>query len=97
MISKEGIIDVAEFCQSPNFDERPNNAAIDLIVIHAISLPAGLYNTQLIKDLFFTSNVESTHKWCRYKMHFNNRDEQKMANTKLIKTILKNQIINEKG
>ena len=52
MISQEGIIDVAEFCPSPNFDERPNNAAIDLIVIHAISLPAGFYNTQLIKDLF---------------------------------------------
>jgi len=52
MISQYGIIDVAEFCPSPNFDERPNNAAIDLIVIHAISLPAGLYNTQLIKDLF---------------------------------------------
>ena len=52
MISIEGIIDVAEFCQSPNFDERPNNTAIDLIVIHAISLPAGSYNTKLIKDLF---------------------------------------------
>ena len=55
MISQYGIIDVAEFCPSPNFDERPNNAAIDLIVIHAISLPAGLYNTQLIKDLFLNS------------------------------------------
>ena len=52
MISQDGIIDVAEFCQSPNFDERPNNTAINLIVIHAISLPAGFYNTQLIKDLF---------------------------------------------
>ena len=52
MISQDGIIDVAEFCPSPNFDERPNNASIDLIVIHAISLPAGRYNTQLIKDLF---------------------------------------------
>ena len=52
MISHDGIIDVAEFCQSPNFDERPNNTAINLIVIHAISLPAGFYNTQLIKDLF---------------------------------------------
>ena len=52
MISHDGIIDVAEFCPSPNFDERPNNVAIDLIVIHAISLPAGRYNTQLIKDLF---------------------------------------------
>ena len=52
MISQDGIIDVAEFCPSPNFDERPNNAIIDLIVLHAISLPAGFYNTQLIKDLF---------------------------------------------
>ena len=52
MISQDGIIDVAEFCPSPNFDERPNNTAIDLIVIHAISLPAGRYNTHLIKDLF---------------------------------------------
>jgi len=52
MISEDGIIDVAEFCPSPNFDERPNNAIVDLIVIHAISLPAGFYNTQLIKDLF---------------------------------------------
>ena len=52
MISQDGIIDVAEFCPSPNCDERPNNAEIDLIVIHAISLPVGFYNTQLIKDLF---------------------------------------------
>ena len=52
MISQDGIIDVAEFCPSPNFDERPNNAIVDLIVIHAISLPIGFYNTQLIKDLF---------------------------------------------
>ena len=55
MISQNGIIDVAEFCSSPNFDERPNNDSIDLIVIHAISLPAGHYNTQLIKDLFLNS------------------------------------------
>ena len=48
---------------------------------------------KLIKDLFFTNSVESTHKWCRYKMHFKNRTEQKKANTKLIKTILKNQLI----
>jgi AmpD protein len=52
MISQDGIIDAAEFCPSSNFDERPNNTSIDLIVIHAISLPAGFYNTQLIKDLF---------------------------------------------
>tara|TARA_B100000953_G_scaffold8955_2_gene8004 strand:+ start:2931 stop:3467 length:537 start_codon:yes stop_codon:yes gene_type:complete len=47
-----GIIDEAEFCPSPNFDNRPENISIDLLVIHAISLPPGTYNTQLIKDLF---------------------------------------------
>ncbi|MDC0440734.1 1,6-anhydro-N-acetylmuramyl-L-alanine amidase AmpD [Gammaproteobacteria bacterium] len=52
MISQDGIIDVAKFCPSPNFDERPKNCKIDLLVIHAISLPEGKYNTKLIKDLF---------------------------------------------
>ena len=52
MIAVNGIIDGAEFCPSPNFDERPENTNVDLLVIHAISLPAGNYNTQLIKDLF---------------------------------------------
>jgi len=52
MISQDGIIDVAEFCPSPNFDERPKKCNIDLLVIHAISLPEGRYDTQLIKDLF---------------------------------------------
>ena len=48
----DGIIDDAEFCPSPNFDERPDSTNVDLLVIHAISLPEGNYNTQLIKDLF---------------------------------------------
>lgn len=52
MISQDGIVDIADYCPSPNFDERPSNTVIDLIVIHAISLPSGCYNTQLIKDLF---------------------------------------------
>ena len=52
MIAVNGIIDDAEFCPSPNFDERPDNTNVDLLVIHAISLPAGNYDTQLIKDLF---------------------------------------------
>lgn len=48
---------------------------------------------KLIKDLFFSSSIESTHKWCRYKMYFNNKSEQKKFNTKLIKAILNNQIV----
>ena len=52
MIAVNGIIDGIEFCPSPNFDDRPDDLNVDLLVIHAISLPAGNYNTQLIKDLF---------------------------------------------
>ena len=52
---------------------------------------------KLFKDLFFTKPIESTHKWCRYKMHFNNRSEQKKANIKVIKAILKNQIVSNES
>jgi AmpD protein len=47
-----GIIDEAEFCPSPNFNNRPKGTQVDLIVVHAISLPEGSYNTELIKDFF---------------------------------------------
>jgi AmpD protein len=41
------------FCDpSPNFDARPNGAAVSLLVIHNISLPAGKFGTSHIADLF---------------------------------------------
>ena len=55
MKTLDGIVVEAEFCPSPNFDNRSKNADIDLFVIHAISLPEGNYNTQLIKDLFLNN------------------------------------------
>ena len=55
MKALNGIIDQAEFYSSPNCDSRPDNIDIDLFVIHAISLPPGDYNTQLIKDLFLNN------------------------------------------
>ena len=44
------------FLPSPNFDNRPSDE-ISLVVIHAISLPLGNYDTSLIKDLF-TNNLK---------------------------------------
>ncbi|MDC9727805.1 MAG: 1,6-anhydro-N-acetylmuramyl-L-alanine amidase AmpD [Methyloprofundus sp.] len=38
--------------KSPNFDDRPNEQDISLIVIHCISLPEGCFNTPHIKQLF---------------------------------------------
>jgi len=38
--------------QSPNADERPANCAIDLVVIHGISLPPGCFGGKAIHALF---------------------------------------------
>ena len=42
---------------SPNFDARPAGAIVDLLVIHAISLPAGRFGGPHIADLF-TNRVD---------------------------------------
>lgn len=38
--------------RSPNFGPRPAGMAVDLLVIHNISLPLGQFGTQYIADLF---------------------------------------------
>ena len=42
----------ARHVQSPNFGERPMNAQIDLIVLHSISLPPGVYGGREVEQLF---------------------------------------------
>lgn len=37
---------------SPNFGERPDGALIDLIVLHSISLPPGVYGGPEVEQLF---------------------------------------------
>jgi len=37
---------------SPNFDERPNQQDISLLVIHNISLPPGIFEQQPVLDFF---------------------------------------------
>jgi AmpD protein len=39
-------------CQSPNFGPRPPQAQIDLIVVHSISLPPGVYGGGEVQQLF---------------------------------------------
>ena len=43
---------------SPNYDDRPDNRDISLLVIHNISLPPGEFGGPWI-DLFFTNNLPS--------------------------------------
>lgn len=40
------------FRASPNFDQRPAGAAIELVVIHCISLPKGVFGSGLPAKLF---------------------------------------------
>ncbi len=51
-IDAEGLCAGASFLPSPHCDPRPAEAAISLLVIHAISLPPGDFGGRWIDDLF---------------------------------------------
>lgn len=42
----------ARHCPSPNFGPRPPETAIDLLVLHSISLPPGQFGGQAVQQLF---------------------------------------------
>jgi N-acetyl-anhydromuramoyl-L-alanine amidase len=50
-----GLINGAKYIPSANFDTRPEGAAVDTLVIHAISLPPGEYPGSDIERLFCNS------------------------------------------
>ena len=49
---QEGWYRFARQLASPNFGPRPDEAQIDLIVVHAISLPPGQFGTHQVQRLF---------------------------------------------
>lgn len=51
-ISTDGLFEGAHYIPSPNCDERPAGCAIDLLIIHYISLPPGEFGGPGIVDLF---------------------------------------------
>ncbi len=48
----EGWLPLAHPLPSPNFGPRPATAVVDLIVLHSISLPPGIYGGHQVHDLF---------------------------------------------
>jgi AmpD protein len=50
-------------CASPNFGARPPGAAIDLALIHSISLPPGEYGGEEIERLFTTRLDGNAHPY----------------------------------
>src|SRR5210317_927521 len=49
---KNHILQDIKFLKSPNFNERPENIEINLLVIHSISLPPKKYGTDHIEKFF---------------------------------------------
>jgi AmpD protein len=49
---RDGWYGFAHRVDSPNFGPRPPGAAIDLIVVHSISLPPGVYGGDEVRQLF---------------------------------------------
>lgn len=54
-----GLLDVAQQVASPNCDDRPAGEAIELVVIHNISLPPGEFGGGYI-DQLFTNRLDCT-------------------------------------
>ncbi|SHF76589.1 AmpD protein [Lampropedia hyalina DSM 16112] len=48
----EGRYRLARWCASPNCNARPAGVAVDLIVVHSISLPPGVFGGDCIERLF---------------------------------------------
>ncbi|WP_455199179.1 1,6-anhydro-N-acetylmuramyl-L-alanine amidase AmpD [Kaarinaea lacus] len=61
--SKTGLLSGARQQPSPNYDERPENTDINLIVIHAISLPEGEFGGPWIDQLFCNELDPADHEY----------------------------------
>ena len=55
-LSQAGLIKEANFLKSTNFDVRPKDKLINLVVIHSISLPPNKFGGTFIED-FFTNKL----------------------------------------
>ncbi|CAK0760977.1 1,6-anhydro-N-acetylmuramoyl-L-alanine amidase [Gammaproteobacteria bacterium] len=62
-IDDAGWINRVKRVYSPNFDERPSDTNINLIVIHSISLPPGEYGGPWIDKLFTNSLPKMVHPY----------------------------------
>lgn len=52
-----GWLSVVRHRPSPNFGPRPNGAVVDLVVVHSISLPPGVFGTGDV-DRLFTNTLD---------------------------------------
>lgn len=64
MINQEtGWMETARAIVSPNYNQRPAGVAVDLLVIHCISLPPGEYGGGYIEQLFINKLPIDAHPY----------------------------------
>lgn len=56
-----GLLEPVNFHPSPNFNERPQGTAIDTLIVHCISLPAGEFGGPWIDALFLNKLKGDEH------------------------------------
>lgn len=61
----DGWLDAARRVPSPNHNERPQGSSVELLVIHAISLPPGQFGGPWIDDLFLNRLDPQAHPYFR--------------------------------
>ena len=87
MINKEGWLTNAEKHISPNFDQRPKNSEIKLIVIHNISLPPENFAPENVKKFFKNELDFESHEFfheirgLKVSSHFVMTEQEKFINS----------------
>ena len=62
-IDDAGWLQSVEVIKSPNFDSRPENTSIKLVVVHGISLPPGEYGGGHIQKFFCNQLDPTSHEY----------------------------------
>lgn len=60
---RSGLLEGATYIESPNFDTRPDDTDISLLVLHNISLPPGEFGGQGITQLFTNQLDKGEHPY----------------------------------
>ncbi len=61
--TKTGLIEGVRYVPSPNFDQRPFDAEVNLLVIHNISLPPGEFGGPYVEALFTNTLDPHAHPY----------------------------------
>ena len=63
MLDEAGLLQGVAFIDSPNCDERPADMAIELVVVHGISLPPGQFGGVGVEQLFTDALDHDAHPY----------------------------------